>query len=64
MLANALTTLAEQANIHILQRQDLPGRAARYTRFTYCDMISAVPTLSDEICIRGFMPHFPWLTLW
>ena len=30
MLANALTTLAEQANIHILQRQDLPGRAARY----------------------------------
>lgn len=30
MLANALTTLAEQVHIDILQRRDLPGRAARY----------------------------------
>lgn len=30
MLANALTTLAEQAHIDILQRHALPGRAARH----------------------------------
>ncbi len=30
MLANVLTTLAEQAHLDILQRRDLPGRAARY----------------------------------
>lgn len=48
MLANALTTLAQQADIDILQRHELPGRAARYQAVP----AGLYPTLRALLCQR------------
>lgn len=56
MLANALTALAERAHIDILQRRDLPGRAARH-RAAPAELHPALGALLRQRHPRGLYAH-------